>query len=193
MKSFLYNAAILVLCSSLFLGAQEISHVVIKTFDNESVNRFTGKCAANVCAHKCFGWPVDENKFWVSSLYGKRKRPDGSMGWHNGMDLAANKGSKVYATAHGTIVFAGLKKGFGNVVEMEHYKGKFKSIYAHLDTIAHDIVVDKKIQKGHCLGSVGDSGNVRSTSGDASHLHFEIYEQDKRIDPLCCVAQSPCS
>ena len=129
----------------------------------------------------------------MSSLYGKRKRPDGTMGWHNGTDFAANKGSKVYATAHGKIIFAGFKKGYGNSIEMEHYKGKFKSIYAHLDTIAEDIVVDSVVQKGHYLGSVGDTGNVRSAGNDASHLHFEIYEQDRRIDPLCCLAQSPCS
>ncbi len=193
MKRFLYNGTILVLCSGLFLHAQERGLAAVKTFDNESVNRFTGKCAVNVCAHKCFAWPVEVNQFWVSSLYGKRKRPDGSMGWHHGTDLAANKGSKVYATAHGTIVFAGVKKGYGNMIEMEHYKGKFKSIYAHLDSIAEDIVEGLVVQKGHCLGSVGDTGNVRSSGNDASHLHFEIYEQDRRIDPLCCLAQSPCS
>lgn len=193
MKRFLYGCIITGLFSGLLLHAQDGGQVVNKTFDNESVNRFTGKCAANICAKKCFGWPVDENKFWVSSLYGKRKRPDGSMGWHQGMDLAANKGTKVYATAHGVVTFVGFKKGYGNAVEMEHYKGKFKSVYAHLDTISEDIQVGLALQKGHCLGSVGDTGNVRSSSGDASHLHFEIYEQDKRIDPLCCVAQSPCS
>lgn len=193
MKRFLYSAIMLALFSSLFLYAQESKLAEVKTFDNESVNRFAGKCEVNVCAHKCFGWPVDIDQFWVSSLYGKRKRPDGSMGWHHGTDFAANKGSRVYATAHGTIIFAGFKKGYGNMIEIEHYKGKFKSVYAHLDTIAEDIIVGQKVQKGHYLGSVGDTGNVRSSGKDASHLHFEIYEQDKRINPLCCLAQSPCS
>lgn len=193
MKRFLYNGAILVLSSSLFLYAQENERAVMKTFDNESVNRFTGKCLVNVCSKKCFGWPVEVEQFWVSSLYGKRKRPDGSMGWHHGTDLAAHKGSKVYATAQGKIIFAGCKKGYGNTIEMEHYKGKFKSIYAHLDTISEDIYEGQVVQKGYILGTVGDSGNVRSSGSDASHLHFEIYEQDRRIDPLCCLAQSPCS
>jgi murein DD-endopeptidase MepM/ murein hydrolase activator NlpD len=193
MKRFLHIGIIAVLYSGLLLHAQESRQAVVKTFDNESVNRFTGKCSVNVCSKKCFGWPVDVDQFWVSSLYGKRKRPDGSIGWHHGADLAANKGSNVYATAHGKIIFAGFKKGYGNVIEMEHYKGKFKSIYAHLDTIAEEVCIDRIVQKGHYLGSVGDSGNVRSSGNDASHLHFEIYEQDRRIDPLCCLAQSPCS
>jgi|GEM_PF-4822474 murein DD-endopeptidase MepM/ murein hydrolase activator NlpD len=193
MRRFVFIGTILVLGSSLLLHAQNHKRTVYKIFNNESIDRFTPKCMPNICAKRCFAWPVDVDKFWVSSLYGKRKRPNGSQGWHHGIDMAAFKGEKVYAIAKGTITFAGSRKGYGNSVDIEHQDKSFISRYAHLDTIAHGVYEGVFVRKGQYLGSVGATGNVRALGNDPSHLHFEIYHQDERIDPLCCLAQSPCT
>ena len=45
-----------------------------------------------------FSWPVKVCQCWISSLYGKR-----GIGFHHGVDLAATKGTPVYAAANGYI------------------------------------------------------------------------------------------
>ena len=40
-----------------------------------------------------FSWPVEPRDFWVSSLYGPRRNPNGRIAFHAGVDMAAQKGT----------------------------------------------------------------------------------------------------
>lgn len=133
-----------------------------------------------------FQWPIEVCKCWVSSLFGKRGR-----GYHAGVDLAATKGTPVFASAKGFVDFAGYHKGYGNMVVVVHYDTGYKTRYAHLNSI--DVAVDDNVNAGDVIGTVGATGLVRSASkkksskaasGDPSHLHFEIYKNGHRVDPL---------
>ena len=52
---------------------------------------------------------------------------------HAGVDLAAPRGTPVFATADGVVTEAGRESGYGNVVRVQHELG-FETVYAHLST-----------------------------------------------------------
>lgn len=126
-----------------------------------------------------FQWPIKVCQCWVSSLFGKRGKS-----FHAGVDLAASKGTPVMASAKGFVDFAGKHKGYGNMVIIVHYETGYKTRYAHLDSIK--VSVDDNVEAGDLIGTVGATGHVRTSSkhGDPSHLHFEIYRNGHRVDPL---------
>lgn len=137
-------------------------------------------------------WPVEVCKCWVSSLFG----PRGSS-FHNGVDFAAQQGTPVFAAADGIVEVAQKsldKNGYGNMILLHHDSTTFldelgdtlhyKSRYAHL----HDIFVQQgdTVIQGQKIGTVGATGHVitKHPKSDPSHLHFELYRGDKRINPL---------
>jgi len=131
-----------------------------------------------------FIWPIDEHKFWLSSLFGPRKRIDGTWGFHHGIDMAAVKGTAVKAVRAGVVVEASFQTGYGNTVVIKHSE-TIKTRYAHLHSIR--VYVGQKIKQGTIIGTVGETGFVRKKGKDGSHLHFEVYERGKRINPLHCL------
>jgi murein DD-endopeptidase MepM/ murein hydrolase activator NlpD len=131
-----------------------------------------------------FIWPIDSGKFWLSSLFGPRKRLDGTWGFHHGIDMAAVKGTAVKAVRAGTVVEASFQAGYGNTVVIKHNE-VLQTRYAHLHSIR--TYVGNKVKQGAIIGTVGETGFIRKKSKDGSHLHFEVYEQGKRINPMHCL------
>lgn len=128
-----------------------------------------------------FSCPVTKGEFWISSRFGPRKKADGSWGFHHGIDLAAVRGTAVYAAGSGIVIEAGYTQGYGNTVLIGHNR-KFKTRYAHLEKIS--VKVGAKVDMNTIIGKVGDTGSVRKRGSDASHLHFEVYVFGKRVNPL---------
>jgi len=126
-------------------------------------------------------WPVERSQFWISSHYGPRRKQDGSGGFHYGIDMAAVRGTPVYASAAGVVVQAGYVSGYGNMILIEH-NSKYRTRYAHLDKIL--VKVGKKIAQNQCIGKVGDTGFIRKRGRDGSHLHFEVLAFGKQMNPL---------
>ena len=128
-----------------------------------------------------FSWPIDLQSFWLSSLFGPRRRPNGHIEFHHAIDMAAMKGTPVKAAASGKVVIAQTLPGYGNCVMIEHNK-RYKTRYGHL----HKIFVKngQQVQEGEQIATVGDTGLVRKSGRDASHLHFEIYQDGHRVNPL---------
>jgi len=111
-----------------------------------------------------------------SSGFGSRVHPlTGQHHHHNGVDYAAATGTPVRSVLGGEVVFAAPKGGYGNFVELRHSDGKLTR-YAHLDRI--DVQVGQRLRRGDLLGTVGSTG--QSTG---PHLHFEVYEKGRAIDP----------
>lgn len=122
--------------------------------------------------------PLDNDSFWVSSEFGKRKNPfSGEMKNHNGIDLAAAEGTPVYAIKDGS-VYAAIEKDpeFGNYIILSHDLGKMTSVYAHLSRITVDRY--QYVKKGDVIGYVGQTGKATGP-----HLHFEIRTGGKAEDP----------
>ncbi|HLW72944.1 MAG TPA: M23 family metallopeptidase [Candidatus Babeliales bacterium] len=134
-----------------------------------------------------FMWPIDRDKFWLSSLFGPRKRIDGTWGFHHGIDMAAVKGTVVKSARAGLVTEACFQTGYGNTVVVKH-TDSLKTRYAHLHTI--HVCAGQKIKQGSVVGTVGETGFIRKKGKDGSHLHFEVYEKAKRINPMHCLPRT---
>ncbi len=126
-------------------------------------------------------WPIERDKFWLSSFFGPRRKANGSWGYHYGIDLASVKGNSVNAAGAGRVVEAGFANGYGNTVVIVH-NDKYKTRYAHLQTIR--VRVGQEVSQGQFIGTVGDTGHIRRVGRDGSHLHFEVYSHGRQINPL---------
>ena len=101
---------------------------------------------------------------------------------HLGVDYAAPTGTAVRSIGDGTVDFAGVQRGFGNVVIVDHGKGN-QTVYAHLSRI--DVRKGEKISQSQHLGAVGSTG-----WSTGPHLHFEFRVNGVHHDPLTMAAQA---
>ena len=95
--------------------------------------------------------------------------------FHHGLDISANKGTPVFATANGKIVSAGKLGNYGNTIKINHGHG-YHTFYAHLKKIL--VKRGQDIKRADVIGQVGNTG--RST---ASHLHYEVHYFGTPQDP----------
>jgi murein DD-endopeptidase MepM/ murein hydrolase activator NlpD len=131
---------------------------------------------------RIFNWPIERDRFWMSSFFGRRKIARGKWTFHSGLDMAAIKGTPIRAAADGRVLEAGdSNNGYGNMILLAHANG-FKTRYAHLDHVG--VRYGHTVKRGQIIGTVGDTGNVRGNGTDASHLHFEVYHYAKPVNPL---------
>jgi murein DD-endopeptidase MepM/ murein hydrolase activator NlpD len=120
------------------------------------------------------GWPVGGG--WVSSGYGYRNDPfNGRRAFHAGVDIAGKPGTPIKAVADGVVTYAGVKAGYGLMVEINHGNG-YVTRYAH--ALAKLVEVGERISKGEFIAVIGSSG--RSTG---THLHFEVIRNGRNINP----------
>jgi murein DD-endopeptidase MepM/ murein hydrolase activator NlpD len=159
---------------------------------NKRVAKPVSKPKAHITVQRSFkdcGFilPIDAGKFWLSSLFGPRKRVDGTWGFHHGIDMAAVKGTPVKVARAGTVVEAGFQTGYGNTIVVQH-SDTLKTRYAHLHTIR--VYMGQKIKQGIIVGTVGETGFIRKKGKDGSHLHFEVYEKGKRVNPMHCLPRA---
>lgn len=128
-----------------------------------------------------FVWPIELPKFWLSSLYGPRRFSNGKVSFHHGIDMASMRGTSIKASASGRVQCAQWVSGYGNCVDIYHNQ-HYKTRYAHLDSIG--VRVGQVVEAGQFIGTVGDTGFVRKSGKDASHLHFEIHYDGHSVNPL---------
>jgi murein DD-endopeptidase MepM/ murein hydrolase activator NlpD len=172
--------------------SQDRQPIKKSTVQNKRVNKSVNKPKAHVTMQRSFkdcGFilPIDAGKFWLSSLFGPRKRIDGTWGFHHGIDMAAIKGTPVKSARAGTVVEAGFQTGYGNTVVVQH-SDALKTRYAHLHTIR--VYMGQKVKQGGIVGTVGETGFIRKKGKDGSHLHFEVYEKGKRVNPMHCLPRA---
>jgi len=109
-------------------------------------------------------WPV---RGWVTSDFGTRLDPYTSERvMHAGLDIAGPHGKEVISPSDGTVVFAGLEGGYGNVLVIDHGYG-IKTRYGHLAALR--VKAGQKVKRGETIAALGNTG--RSTG---PHLHYEV-------------------
>lgn len=123
-------------------------------------------------------WPIDKTALRNNiGRFGMRNHPIlGRYMMHTGIDLGANKGTPVYATASGTIESTKYVSGYGNQILVNHEYG-YKTRYAHLSKV--HVREGQTVRRGELIGEVGNTG--RSTS---SHLHYEVIYMGQHVDPV---------
>ncbi len=112
----------------------------------------------------------------VSSGFGARLDPfTHGFALHTGLDLKAQPGEPVRATAPGRVSAAEFAGGYGNMVEIDHGQG-LVTRFAHLGQIA--VSPGQFVAAGALVGRVGSTG--RSTG---AHLHYEVRIDGEPVDP----------
>jgi murein DD-endopeptidase MepM/ murein hydrolase activator NlpD len=94
---------------------------------------------------------------------------------HPGIDLVAETGSPVLATADGRILSVGWDTVYGNAVTIQHVQS-FRTFYGHLLRVSR--LVGDSVHQGEPIGQLGSTG--RST---APHLHYEVIKGKRQEDP----------
>lgn len=127
--------------------------------------------------------PVEFSR--LSSGFGWRNHPVHHQ-WikHKGVDFAAPTGTRVFATADGTVDFVGQQTGYGNIVILKHPDG-YSTYYAHLSGFA-GIQPGQRITQGQLIAYVGQTGWATGP-----HLHYELRFNDVPQNPLSVMLMKP--
>lgn len=115
--------------------------------------------------------PVDGAE--VIGCFCYRTSPD--VEFHKGVDLAADYGQTVRASAAGTVVATGYDGAYGIKVDIDHHNG-YHTWYAHLSRV--DVAVGQHVYKGQSIAAVGATGFATGP-----HLHYQLMYEGQPIDP----------
>lgn len=114
---------------------------------------------------------------WLSAGFGERADPlTGDPGYHQGIDISADRGKPVVATADGVVESANWAGNYGNLLVLDHGFG-IKTRYGHLAGYA--VHIGEAVRRGEVIGYVGATGR---TTGP--HLHYEVLTNGQAINPL---------
>lgn len=93
------------------------------------------------------------------------------FGWrwgrlHAGEDFAVAQGTKLASMSTGTVIFAGVQGGYGNLVKIRYWDGTV-SYFAHMSSIS--ATTGEDVDPGEVVGLSGNTGH-----STGPHLHLEI-------------------
>lgn len=112
----------------------------------------------------------------ITSFFGPRKGE-----FHHGIDIAGELGDSVRAAQTGRVVFAGWRAVYGNTIILDH-GNEIKTLYGHLRNFLVD--TGDFVEKGEVIAHIGSSGRATGP-----HLHFEVRQNDRAINPLPYLGQ----
>jgi murein DD-endopeptidase MepM/ murein hydrolase activator NlpD len=112
----------------------------------------------------------------ITSRFGFRRHPIFRLRqFHQGLDIAAPRGTPVAAASGGRVLFAGWYGGYGKLVVLDHGQG-LSSLYGHLSVIL--VRPGQIVTRGQVLGRVGSTGY-----STGPHLHYEIRQNGRPVNP----------
>lgn len=98
---------------------------------------------------------------------------------HTGIDIKADKTSVIKASADGVVTSILNDPRYGLTVVISHDEG-YETIYSNLLT-AEFVVEGEEVKQGQTIGTAGNTASFES--GMESHLHFEIMQDGKYLNP----------
>lgn len=123
-------------------------------------------------------WPIHG---WLSAGFGMRPDPfSGQADFHPGLDISAEKGTPIHATAAGTVKLAAPSGDYGNLVVVDHGFG-LVTRYGHMSKFA--VWQGQQVKRGDIIGYVGATGRATGP-----HLHYEVLVGGKLMNPLQLLA-----
>lgn len=124
--------------------------------------------------------PVKNAK--VGSRFGNRTDPFTSRrAFHSGLDFPSPKGTPIYASAGGKVIYAAFRRDYGYTVEIDH-GADLVTRYAHTSKLL--VKAGQVVMPGEKIALVGSTGR---SSG--AHLHFEIMLDGHFMDPAAYLAR----
>jgi murein DD-endopeptidase MepM/ murein hydrolase activator NlpD len=150
-----------------FIPAESISLSYVDYMQKDIDNLF------NTMRSTPVGTPL---KGKTTSNFGYRKDPfKRKTGFHSGIDIDANYGQPIVATADGIVTQASWHSSYGKTVIIKH-EDKYETLFGHLSAIT--VKEGDKVKVGDVIGKAGSTG--RSTG---THLHYEVIKDGKRVNP----------
>lgn len=121
-------------------------------------------------------WPPVGQRCWLWPASGKVVMPySTSEGGNKGIDIAAARGTPVYASGAGKVVYVGNQlRGYGNLIMLKHGED-YITAYAHNDTML--VNNGQNVKAGQKIATMGSTGT------DSVKLHFQIRYKATAIDP----------
>jgi len=114
-------------------------------------------------------WPLDGV---ITSPFGER-----DLGYHYGLDIAAEEGTRIYAAAEGIITEADWKNdAYGYAVMIDHGSG-ISTLYGHCSRLL--VEEGSRVMAGDAVALVGNTGN-----STGPHVHFEVRRENCCSDPM---------
>ncbi len=109
----------------------------------------------------------------IIGCYCYRSYPDTEF--HEGVDLGADYGDAVRASAAGVVVANSWDGGYGIKIDIDHGNG-YHTWYAHLSRV--DVPVGAHVYKGQLIGQVGSTG-----FSTGPHLHYQVMYDGSPVNP----------
>ena len=135
-----------------------------------------GRFNIKVKSIPALAFPVSgKDKAAIGSLFGVPR--DAGRRKHHGIDIFARRHTPIVAPCDGYVRSTKENELGGKVVWFNDTEREQTIYFAHLQDVF--VAEDQKVEKGDTIGTVGNSGNAKTT---ACHLHFGIYKNGP-IDP----------
>jgi murein DD-endopeptidase MepM/ murein hydrolase activator NlpD len=165
-KSLILIIVSLALVSCATSGPEPVTTVV-------TVRDPSGKIVSQSRSVKFLMWPVARHK--VSQNF--RPEENSRKKSHDGIDISAPRGTRIYAPADGTVIYAGHKfRGYGKMIMIEH-SPIFTTLYGHCQKLL--VHSGEAVKRGNLIALVGRTGHAT-----APHLHFEVRVKREPVNPL---------
>ena len=124
---------------------------------------------------------------WAEHLADNFGEPrDGGVRSHRGIDIFAPRGTKVIAAADGTITYLGEQRKGGLCLWLTTDAG-VAFYYAHLDRWVSGLQEGMRVRQGALIGYVGNTGNAKKSP---PHLHFQVVDGTKLLNPWPLLQQA---
>lgn len=122
-------------------------------------------------------WPVQEGI--ITKNFGTQPHPTlkGIQISNNGIDIETDNGATVYAIFHGEVVGVQFIPGYKTTVILQH--GQYYSVYSNLE--------DTFVKRGDQISA---SERIGKVGGEKPELHFEIWREKQRLNPVHWVSKS---
>lgn len=123
-----------------------------------------------------FLWPVPAYVGVINDVYGYRSSPiSGKSELHSGLDMKAPYGTDIVAADDGTVIYSGVRNGYGNCVIIDH-GGGFSTLYGHNSSLC--VTVGQSVVRGQVIAKAGSTGYATGP-----HCHFEVRINGQYVNP----------
>ena len=150
------------------ISSKVIKEQVTQVVTVGTANNYTSATATAKAKSAGFICPISSGKYRVSAYYGDGRN-------HKAIDLAADKGTPIFAAAAGTVTYAGWDGDYGYNVIIQHANG-MKTRYAHANALC--VSTGATVAQGDMIATVGSTG-----WSTGNHLHFEVIVNGARVNP----------
>lgn len=150
------------------LSSKVIKEQVTQVVTVGAANNYTSATASAKAKSAGFICPLSSGSYKVSAYYGDGRN-------HKAIDLAADRGTPIFAVAAGNVTFAGWDGEYGYCVVIQHANG-IKTRYAHANALC--VSAGATVAQGDMIATVGSTG-----LSTGNHLHFEVIVNGTRVNP----------